>query len=68
MAQPLSALAHGDLFRPQDGQDRVCRILGIHGARKKTTAPIPEMDGRDGQLRAAKAEESLSNWQIAISN
>jgi hypothetical protein len=67
MAQPLSALAHGNVFRPEDGQDRLCGVLGIHGAGKKTASPFFEVDCRNGQLRAAEAEESLSNWQLAIS-
>jgi hypothetical protein len=44
VAQPLSALAHGNLLRPQDGQDRLCRVLGLHGTGKKTTASLPEVD------------------------
>src|SRR5258708_4271322 len=59
VAQPLPALAHGNLFRPEDGQDWLCGVLGVHGAREKTTAPLPEMDRRDGQLRATQAEKSL---------
>jgi hypothetical protein len=61
VAQPLSALAHGNLFRAENGQDRLCGVLGIHGAGKKAAAPIPEVDGRDGQLRKAEAKESLSS-------
>jgi hypothetical protein len=61
VAQPLLALAHGNLFRPEDGQDRLCGVLGIHAARKKTAAALSEVDFRDGQLRAAEAEESVSN-------
>jgi hypothetical protein len=60
VAQPLSALAHGNLFRPEDGQDRFCGVLGIHGAGKKTAAPLPEMDRGDGQLCAAEAEKPLA--------
>jgi hypothetical protein len=60
VAQPLPALAHGNLFRPEDGQDWLCGVLGIHGAGKKTASPIPEVDGRDGQLRAAETEESVA--------
>jgi hypothetical protein len=71
MAQPLPALAHGNLFRTEDGQDRLCGVLGIHAAGKKTAPALPEVDFRDGQLRAAEAEESLkqqlaiSKWQLA---
>jgi len=60
VAQPLPALAHGDLFRPEDGQDRLCGVLGIHAAGKKAVAALFEMDRRDGQLRAAEAEEPLA--------
>lgn len=63
MAQPLPALAHGNLFRLEDGQDRLCGILGVHGTGKKTATPLPEMDGGDGQLRATEAEESLSKYR-----
>lgn len=48
VAQPLPALAHGNLFRPEDGQDRFCGVLGIHAAGEKTASPIPEVDGGDG--------------------
>ena len=61
VAQPLPALAHGNLFRPEDGQDRLCGVLGIHAEGKKTATALFEVDFRDGQLRAAEAEESLSN-------
>jgi hypothetical protein len=44
VAQPLSALAHGNVFRPEDGQDRLCGILGIHGTGTKTASPIFEVD------------------------
>src|SRR5207302_9788468 len=44
VAQPLSALAHGNLFRPEDGQDRLCGVLGIHAAGKKTATALPEVD------------------------
>ena len=60
VAQPLPALAHGNLFRPEDGQDWLCRILGVHGAGEEAASPLPEVDGRDGQLRAAEAEESIA--------
>src|SRR6476646_1741948 len=63
VAQPLPALAHGDLFRPEDGQDRLCGVLGIHAAGTKTAAALFEVDIRDGQLRAAEAEEP-----VAVSN
>jgi len=63
VAQPLPALAHGNVFRLEDGQDRLCGVLGIHGAGKKTASPIPEVDGGDGQLRATEAEESMSIQQ-----
>src|SRR6476646_7844637 len=63
VAQPLPALAHGDLFRPEDGQDRLCGVLGIHAAGKKAAPALPEVDFRDGQLRAAEAEEP-----VAVSN
>jgi hypothetical protein len=76
MAQPLPALAHGNLFRTEDGQDRLCGVLGIHAAGKKTATALSEVDFRDGQLRAAEAEKSIalssqqsaiseSNWQLA---
>lgn len=65
LAQPLPALAHGNLLRPEDGQDRICGILGIHAAGKKTATSLPEVDFRDEQLCAAEAEESLSKWQLA---
>ena len=60
VAQPLPALAHGNLFRPEDGQDRICGVLGIHATGKKTATALPEVDFRDGQLRAAEAEESIA--------
>jgi hypothetical protein len=60
MAQPLPALAHGNLFRTEDGQDRLCGVLGIHAAGKKTAPALPEVDFRDGQLRAAEAEKPLA--------
>jgi hypothetical protein len=68
VAQPLSALAHGNLFRAENGQDRLCGVLGIHGAGKKAAAPIPEVDGRDGQLRKAEAEESLGDLAANFAN
>ncbi len=60
VAQPLPALAHGDLFRPEDGQDRLCGVLGIHAAGTKAATALFEVDFRDGQLRAAEAEESVA--------
>ena len=44
VAQPLPALAHGNLFRLENGQDWLCGVLGIHGAGKKTATPLPEVD------------------------
>jgi hypothetical protein len=69
MAQPLPALAHGNLFRPEDGQDRLCGVLGIHAAGKKTAAALFEVDSRDGQLRAAEAKKplALSSQHSAVS-
>src|SRR5207302_643663 len=60
LAQPVSALAHGDLFRAQDGQNRLCGILGIHVPGTKTVKALLEMDSRHGELREAKAEKPLS--------
>jgi hypothetical protein len=68
VAQPLSALAHGNLFRPEDGQDWLCGVLGIYGAGTKAAAPIPEVDGRDEQLCATKAEESLGDLAANFAN
>ena len=48
LAQPLSALAHGDLFGAEDGQNRLPGILGIHVPGTKTVAALSEMDRRDG--------------------
>ena len=44
LAQPLSALAHGNLLRPENGQDRICGVLGIYGAGKKATTPLSQVD------------------------
>jgi len=63
VAQPLPAVAHGNLFRAEDGQDRIRGVLGVHAAGKKAAAALFEVDLRDGQLRAAEAEES-----VAVSN
>src|SRR5437588_12757960 len=40
LAKPLPALAHGDLLRPEDGQDRLCGVLGLHVPGEKTVAPL----------------------------
>jgi hypothetical protein len=66
VAQPLPALAHGNLFRPENGQDRLCGVLGIHVSREKTAAAFFELDGGDGKLRKTKAEESIILLQKLI--
>src|SRR5438067_9963840 len=60
LAQSLSEVAHRDLLRPQDEQDRLPGILGIHVARARQPATLPAMDGGDGSLRAAQAEEPVA--------
>ena len=70
MAQPLSSLAHGNVLRVKNGQDRLSGVLGIHDSRTETAQTFFELDGRDGKLRKAEAEESMSGAigkrQIAI--
>ena len=61
LAQPLPALAHGNILRLEDGQDRFRGVLGIHDPRAQAAAPLSQMDGGHGQLCASEAEESLSN-------
>src|ERR1700682_1903375 len=60
VAQSLSSLAHGNLCRTQDGQNRLSGILGIHVPRTPPIDALPQMDGGDGKLRAAQAEEPVS--------
>lgn len=59
MAQSISALAHGNLLRPENGQDRFSGILGIHDPGKKTAAALSKLDRRDGKLRSSETEEPI---------
>lgn len=69
MAQPVFALAHGNVFRAQNGQDRLFGILGLSVPRTETAWPLSEVDIRYGELRPAEAEKSiaLSSQQSALS-
>src|SRR5258708_30938271 len=70
LAQPLSPLAHGNLFRPEDGQNRILRVLGIPVPRTQTAPAIPGLDRRNGRLRKSEAEEQIAAcfWLLAARN
>src|SRR5215813_1500934 len=53
VAESVPALANRDLYRPEDGQDRIHRVLGISLARAKRTEEISGVDCHDGRLCAA---------------
>jgi len=56
MAQPISALASGDLLRGKDATNRLSRLLGVHVAGAQQSLAIPEMDGWDGTLCPPQAQ------------
>src|ERR1017187_6238821 len=60
LAQPLLALAHRNLHRHQDAKHRVSGVLRVHLARTQGTGALPEVDGRDGALRARQAQEPVT--------
>ena len=59
MAQPVSALAAGDVYRREDDADRLFRILGILVDGAIQPLAFFEVDSRDGSLRTSECEEVI---------
>src|SRR5215471_8788532 len=56
LAQPVPAVAHGDLLRREDAADPLHRVLGLYVARALEPVAISEVVGGNGTLRAAQGE------------
>src|SRR5277367_372148 len=61
LAQPLSAMAHRNLYRRQDDANRLPGILGVRMARAPRAVEVPQLDRRDGTLRPPQAKEFVSD-------
>ena len=61
LAQPVSAVANRNLLRREDAANRLFGVLGVPLARTQESLAFLKMDGRDGALRKADAQE---NWVI----
>ena len=55
LAKPLPVVANGDLLRSQNAANTFHRILGVRVAGEKQFMAVPEVDGRDGTIRATEA-------------
>jgi hypothetical protein len=55
LAKSLPVVANGDLLRSQNAANTLPRILGVRVAGEKQSMAVPEMDGRDGTIRATEA-------------
>jgi hypothetical protein len=52
-------MAAGDLYRAEDGEDRLRTGGRDFVARASPDVALPAMDGEDGRLRAGEAAESV---------
>jgi hypothetical protein len=55
LAKSLPVVANGDLLRSENAANTLPRILGVRVAGEKQSMAVPEMDGRDGTIRATEA-------------
>jgi hypothetical protein len=60
VAKLLPALAHRDLYRAQNAEHWLSRVLGIQLARTARVNSFPHLDRRDGALCAGEAEKPLA--------
>lgn len=67
LAKPLPVVANGDLLRSQNAANTFHRVLGVRVAGEKQFMAVPEVDGRDGTIRATAAESPIDRKTYQLS-
>ena len=64
LAKSLPVVENGDLLRSQNAANTLPGILGVRVAGAKQFMAVPEVDGRDGTLRATAAQNPIGRRKL----